>query len=192
MVKREFSLPRQSDFVLDGKPYSKLKVVCPYTNLQFATEFLLRLEEPDTEFVDISHSDGAYFDLVEKLWGLKETFIIVEHDIVIWPGALHEIWECQEPLCAYQAPYNITPVGGRRGLSYGLGCLKWHQSLQEDFPNLVNDWPRNDRHWTRIDQVIVKKIAELNNDTIHYHWPAIGHLNRSKFPIGPLISEGVK
>lgn len=105
---------RKADFDLDGKPYSKLKVVCPYTNLlQFATEFFLRLEEPDTRFVDVSHSDMAYFDLFEKLWSEKETFIIVEHDVVIWPGALHEMYDCPELFCAYQAPTSLTPVGGR-------------------------------------------------------------------------------
>lgn len=183
---------RKPDFDLDGKPYSELKVICPHNNLQFATEFFLKLEEPRTQFVDVSGSDTDYFNLVMRLWAESETFIIVEHDIVVWPGALHEIYDCPEPLCAYQAPYNITPVGGRRGLSYGVGCLKWHQSLQEKFPNLLTDWPEDDRHWTRLDQVIVKKISELNNNTIHYHWPAVGHISRTRFPIGPFISEGAK
>jgi hypothetical protein len=170
-------------------PYSELKVICPYTNLQYATEFFLRLEEPKTRFVYTGHSTTAYYELLKELWNQQETFIMVEHDIVIWPGALHDLWECSEPLCAYEAPYNITLVGGRRGLSYGIGCLKWNSILMTKFPNLVIDTPEEDREWVRLDQVFVVKAAIANNDCIHYHYPPIGHLNRARFPMDHLISE---
>src|SRR6184192_307902 len=109
-----------------------MKIVCPYTQLSEATEMVLKAEHfNEARFIDVSGSDESYFDLVYQLWKEVETFVLVEHDIVPWPGAIRVIHDCEMPLCACP-----TPIGMFNGeySGMGVGIVKLGKALMIERP----------------------------------------------------------
>lgn len=157
-----------------------MNIVCPYTNLQRATEFALRVEEPNTRFCYTGAKDTDYYDLVKELWAARATVIIVEHDIVPWPGALKEMWDCPFQFCAFQAP------SGPR--SKGLGCLKYGKELMESFPDHINNIEFDRRSWRILDGGLTWNL--LNHGVSpHYHSPMVGHHNPDRFNFENMLTE---
>lgn len=158
-----------------------MKVACPYTRLQRATEFSLRIEEPNTRFFYTGDSDLAYYYFVRELWMEQETFILVEHDIVPWPGALKEMWDCPFSLCAFHAPSGPSSIG--------LGCLKYGQQLLKDFPDHIRNIEPDRRNWNILDGGLT--WALLNYGVApHYHRPMVGHHSPDRFQFENMISKG--
>jgi hypothetical protein len=149
-----------------------MKIVCPYTRLQWATELTLRIEEVNTRFVYTGNSDTAYYDLVRELWSQGETFIVVEHDIVIWPGALRVTWECPHPLCVYYAP---GPVG-----VIGLGCVKYGKDLISSFPSHLDNIDPSQRSWRMLDKSLTWDLIN-KGISFHNHEPMVSHLNPDRY-----------
>src|SRR2546430_9891304 len=116
-----------------------MNIYCPYTRLQTATEITLRIEEPQTKFIYVGHSEVDYYMMMLETWLTAETFIIVEHDIVIYPGALKSLWSCPCEMCAYEAPNSVS--------SKGLGCLKYDKRLMQRFPNLFQEAEEGEKSW---------------------------------------------
>jgi hypothetical protein len=98
------------------------------------------------------------------LWDINEPFIIVEHDILPWPGAIQRIWECDHHWCGYQ--YYV-----HGGLHAYLGCAKFN-------PQLIGECPLPDHnvHWAALDQTIIDEMAQRGIKG-HLHQPAVSHLN---------------
>jgi len=154
-----------------------MKIICPYTKLNQVTEFALRTEHRyDVEFVNVSNSDYAYFNLVYKLWEEKETFVIIEHDIVPWPGALKKIYWCPRPLCIYLAPHGM----GENSYSLGWGISKYSKKLIKDHPFHLHD-SKLTREWHHLDGELVTRLIE-NGTQLHIHHPPVLHLNPNRFP----------
>ena len=108
--------------------------------------------------------DFSYDQLIRSLWKRNEPFILVEHDIVPFPGALRTLWQCKEPWCGY--PYYV--YGELR--SY-LGCTKFDPSRLGECP-----LPADLTHWQLIDKLIEKELMKRGfNGCIHS--PAVTHLN---------------
>jgi len=108
-------------------------------------------------------ADFAYDRLIRTLWAEGQPFIIVEHDILPWPGALRELWECE---CAWGAfPYYI--FGQFRTQ---LGCTKFDPAKLGACP-----LPDEPVHWSRLDWAIITGL--LDRETGHLHQPAVTHLN---------------
>lgn len=157
-----------------------MRIICPYTSLQYATELVLRIEEPNTLFVYTGESDLDYYNLVRYLWAAKETFIIVEHDIVPWPGALKNLWECPFSLCCFNAPSGIGCVG--------LGCVKYDSKLMEAIPDHLEKIPEDRRSWKILDGALTWDLFN-KGQSLHSHTPMISHIHPNRFSVGPLISE---
>lgn len=47
-------------------------------------------------------AEYAYDRLIRRLWSEGQPFVLVEHDILPWPGAVQQLWECDRPWCAFQ------------------------------------------------------------------------------------------
>lgn len=160
-----------------------MKVLCPYQNLQYATEITLRTEESDTKFVYTGHDETAYYKMARDAWAEKETFIIVEHDVVIWPGALRALWNCDKPLCVYYAP---GPVG-----VVGLGCVKFGRDLMLDFPDHLNEIIPDWQSWRTLDREMTYRLIDKGY-SFHVHEPMIGHINPARYNFENMISAGSK
>jgi len=110
--------------------------------------------------VHLMDNDYSYGELIDSLWGTE--FIIVEHDIVPWIGAIEELKNCKEDYCGFY--YMIA-----RKLGGTLGCTKFNF----DFPiGLKNT------HWTQVDGKIASAILKhTGKDDFHVHNPPVAHLH---------------
>jgi hypothetical protein len=146
-----------------------MKVICPFTKLNPATEMVLR-REYKAEFVDVSSDDLAYWRLLQRLWAEGESFVIVEHDICPWPGALSKLYHCPRELCYLEAPM-FTYDGGE--FMYANNVRKYAASLIARFPDAVENI--TDRHWRHCAEGgLYNRLEKLISP--HQHEPAVQHL----------------
>jgi hypothetical protein len=114
----------------------------------------------------IMEDDFAYGRLLTELWNQGETFIVVEHDIVPWLGALEHLAACPQPYCAF--PYRI---GG--GIGAGLGCTKIAGSLLRKLG--AHDFSAV--RWDLLDGKVSDAIAAAGRTTMHLHFPPVTHMH---------------
>lgn len=108
--------------------------------------------------------DFSYDQLFRELWDKSDPFILVEHDIVPWPGAVQQLWKCPEPWCGF--PYYV--FGELR--SY-LGCTKFEPKRLGECP-----LPEELQQWQVIDKKIERELVKRGFRG-HIHSPAVSHLN---------------
>lgn len=108
--------------------------------------------------------DFSYDQLFRGLWEKGEPFILVEHDIVPWPGAVQQLWDCPEPWCGF--PYSV--FGELR--SY-LGCTKFDPRRLGACP-----LPEELVSWQVMDKQIERTLLS-QKFAGHLHGPAVSHLN---------------
>lgn len=119
-------------------------------------------------------SDESYYELMCEMWKRRETFVVVEHDIIVWPGALTELENCSEPWCTL--PYYCS-VGW---IIDGLGCTKFgsdllgrhSEFLQEPFPRCC----QHTKYYCGLDRLIAHRFEELGMRP-HVHSPGVSNLN---------------
>src|ERR1700733_7173190 len=112
-----------------------MKLVIPYAKqfpveaLQAATELALPL---DLYTWNVGDSDSAYFDLLARLWKEQESFIVIEHDIIVTEAAIVGLIECPNTWCSCPYPWYDS-------LLHGLGCTKFDQQIMQEFPLLFDE-----------------------------------------------------
>lgn len=151
-----------------------MKVYCPHTQLTSETRAALDNSGYEWTAVDVSGSETAYTELMQKLWRQGESFAIVEHDIVPWRGALAELDECHHPWCGFSYPFG-------QGAIEGLGCTRFQDVLLAAYPSAVDDTlteatevhPRG--HWCSLDGRLMRVLMRLGARR-HVHGPLVGHL----------------
>lgn len=109
-------------------------------------------------------ADYAYDRLFRRLWAEGRPFVIVEHDILPWPGAVQQMWACDRPWCGYQ----YLVFGEMR---VQLGCVKFDPSRLGDCP-----LPKSLTSWTVLDWTVITALAE-RGESGHLHEPPVTHLN---------------
>ena|SRR5215207_6192247 len=147
-----------------------MRVIVPFTKLEPATELVLRPYIP--EYVDVSTLD-SYRLLLKRIWETGKTVIIVEHDIVPWPGALDELWYCP---CAWGS-YSYHLHGGI-GIHHGFGCTKLSSRLMAETQGVWDDGIS----WNMLDQVLLFKARAYGFEP-HHHRPAVVHLNPRHYEV---------
>jgi hypothetical protein len=118
--------------------------------------------------------DDSYYHLLAGLWRKRRGFVLVEHDIVVWPGAIQQLEECPEPWCLY--PYYAS-VGWCRD---ALGCTKFSASLLKQYPDcLTEPFPtccNHTKYWCGLDRLIAHRLKGYGLEP-HLHSPAVVNLN---------------
>lgn len=147
-----------------------MKVIVPHApdKLHETTEQVLESFQfwRRVRYVELTHDD-AYRQLLRDLWLEGESFIIVEQDIVPWPGALEELWRCP---CYWGS--NTYKLHGGEGIHHGFGCTKITTALMARLPK-VWDEPG---HWSELDQRLWFAAREIGQEP-HPHRPPVIHLN---------------
>ncbi len=145
--------------------YRGLNIFLPFTDVQPAT--LISLIGYDYLPVKLE-GDFGYSQFFRDRWNEGKTFINVEHDSVIYPGAIEALLNCPEELCAFD--FHL-PIHRQRqlipGQAFPLGLIKISDSLIAKNPNFWNDpikWDVCDQH-----------LATLN--IVHQHTPGIVNAN---------------
>ena len=152
-----------------------MKVYCPHARILPETRAALDHSGYEWIAADVTGSDTAYTELLQKLWRVGETFAIVEHDIVPWRGALEQLDECPRDWCSFDYPF-----GG--SMHAGLGCARFRDSLLAAYPTAVDDTlgeateihPRG--FWCNLDDRLTRALSRFGAAK-HVHTPAVGHLH---------------
>lgn len=157
-----------------------MRVVVPYSTLYPETRAALEADGIDAEYVYVGvGQDSTYHDLVERLWAEGRGWINVEQDIVPWPGALRQLWDCP-------CEWGGFAYGLAMGYGAYLGCTKFSDSLVRERPGVVAAvaYLRDDgaprRYWGRLDTRLKQVLEDQEQLTMHIHWPAVRHLNPSQ------------
>jgi hypothetical protein len=143
----------------------RVPIVCPYTNLRPETRAALAGE--DVTFVDVSGSDTDYYWLVQAFWYRGDGVLIVEHDVVTYPGAIASLQDCPWPWCGVPTLVGINwwPFHG---------CVKFSTELMARYPDTVDRL--EDHHWKAFDGPMDRYLLQ-QGEYPHLHWPAARHLN---------------
>jgi hypothetical protein len=116
----------------------------------------------------------SYDMLFRELWAIGAPFILVEHDIIPWPGSLAQLWTCPEPWCGFTYPL----YGEYRNY---LGCTKFEPARLGECPlpegTLVS--------FEGMDRIIEKTLLMRAREDWksppkfkhHLHTPPVAHLN---------------
>lgn len=167
------SLSRKSTYTKVEQP-TDVTVYVPFTKhtptLQLVVD-CLRIQRVQPELVQVDKGD-AYWNLLREAWGKGETFFIVEQDVVIWQGGIHQLAECAERWCTLP-----TMCHGRM-ITTTLGCAKFSAELIERRPGFWDDIPST---WYHLDANFADKIGWPFIKP-HAHWPAATHLNEVQWP----------
>jgi hypothetical protein len=147
-----------------------VKIVVPYTNLHPATRMVMSVYE-GVRYENVARED-AYRQLLHNLWLERETFVIVEHDIVVWPGAIEELHDCMGRWCS--CSYRLF---GGVGVYHGLGCTKISDRLISILPGLWDE----PCPWDMLDQRLWFAAREVGQEP-HCHRPPVIHLNAREYP----------
>ena len=107
--------------------YSTPHVFTPYTELSPITSLLCSKLE-DWTAVYVGDNEWSYTRFLQERWDEHIDFINVEHDIVFWPGAIEELWDCSAEWCYY--PYDIADP-----MFPYLGCTKITARLMDKAPD---------------------------------------------------------
>jgi hypothetical protein len=119
----------------------------------------LQLLELAAEWRDVSTSDTAYAELFVEVWARDLDFLIVEHDVLPWPGACEELWACSNVWCGF----NTT-----------LMCTKFS-------PTALGECPVTpDTHWTMVDKLFWH--YQERDVPFCEHKPEVINLNRRNVP----------
>lgn len=134
------------------------RVIVPFTSLHADCAWALENQPFTVEYVDVSGSDTAYFDLLEGLWEAHADFVIVEQDVAVFPTTLRSFVQCKGDWC--QAPYQYlgSPVYP------GLGCARFRSRLLHSEHELMaavakHDYPNHGpRHWCTLDASMQREL----------------------------------
>ena len=108
--------------------YSTPHVRTPYTDLSPITRNICEKLE-DWEAVYVGSSEWGYTNFLQQLWDDHEDVIIVEHDVIPWPGAIEALWSCPCEWCYY--PYDLD-----NPLFPYLGCTKIKATFMDKVPHV--------------------------------------------------------
>lgn len=143
-----------------------------------AVKLALKQDGVDAQFHHMT-GDDSYHSLLERLWAAGETFTVVEHDIIVHPGAIQELENCPEPWCTF--PYYCS-VGW---INDGLGCTKFGADLIARYPDFLKEpFPTccsHTRYYCGLDRLIAHRGEELGIKP-HVHSPGVVNLNE-KFTV---------
>ena len=156
------------------------KVIVPFVKESFILQVVvdsLRLQfvQPELKKIDKKDEDG-YWKLLKETWEEGEEFFVVEHDCVIWPGAINLMKICPEPWCT------LPSLCHGRMITTTFGCVKFSQELIDTEPNVWDEIAeRKNKIWFRQDANFSDAMGWPDVRPC-VHFPPIIHLNEIQWP----------
>lgn len=146
-----------------------LPILIPTTRTGTAAALALTME--GLEVTEVAMSDRLHYARTfTEQWQSGRGFILVEHDVVPWPGALRQLDACAEELCAFEYPSSAIVDEPRSGWTVSLGCTKFSSALLERVPYDVG-W--QNRGWDELDGAVFATLQ--GKATMHLHSPPVAH-----------------
>lgn len=147
-----------------------MKVVIPALREDCPAALALWKEGIPYEVV-LMEDEYSYSRFLCLLWEEARDFILLEHDIVPWPGALTALEECPFGWCSYRyplAPFTLRPA---------LGCIKVLGWIQLAHPELPDAYRWAGRIWTQMDGAVCPALESIIGPT-HIHNPPVAHVKK--------------
>jgi hypothetical protein len=143
----------------------KRKVIVPYTEIHPLVKEVL--DKEGVEYVRMIDKE-SYWRLLCDLWALGEDVVIVEHDIIPWPGAIDELLKCPAGWCTYT--YEMKEGFG---VHHAFGCAKLGATLMSELPDV---WKNvGTTYWRTLDSQLCD-YAQRHAIIPHPHRPPVTHL----------------
>ena len=120
--------------------------------------------------------DEYYHRLLSDLWEDQEDVIIVEHDVLPWPGAIEELAQCPYPWCSCSYKIGLSQTGkAGYGIYHTFGCTKFSSHFMGQLPYV---WSQiESRHWRHLDAQL-SAAAVAVGQIPHPHRPPVLHLHK--------------
>ena len=147
-----------------------MHVIVPTPTPDCPAHRALQIEGVDHDEI-VCATPTTYGSLLTELWDAGEPFVLVEWDIVPWPGALDALEVCEQPWCGY--PY---PIVGEGSVIASLGCTKITPVGSAPDALASTQWPI-------VDCAIGLRLADLHGE-MHLHEPLVAHLATRHFEGG--------
>lgn len=128
------------------------------------TEEALAAEGVEFEARDVAHAPDAYGRMIADLWREGEGFILFEHDIVPWAGAVMQLAACPEAWCTHAYP-------GTQALFMSIGVTKISSGAIAAHPQLYAAW--EGQFWGAVDAHMIPALHSCY--ALHGHWPPFRH-----------------
>jgi hypothetical protein len=160
-----------------------VRVVAPY--VEFAPGVTEALEATGWPWRQayVGGSDEAYWELLGDLWADRESFVVVEHDVILRPDTLDELADCPQAWCSFAVPYLDTEYAG-------LACAKFSDEIIAACPDALDRVGRmsNAAHppkfWCTVDAWL-QVVLSSTSIPRHIHAPALGHYRPAGAPLMP-------
>jgi hypothetical protein len=112
-----------------------------------------------------------YGRIFTEQWQSGHGFLLVEEDVVPWPGAMAQLDRCQEDWCCFEFPNGVIHEEPRSGFCDGLGCMKFSTDLvrRYEFSPL---WQQ--RGWDELDGA-VHALHREGGEKLHLQTPPVAH-----------------
>lgn len=124
----------------------------------------LEAEGVDHDEVEVVGLYG-YGELFTDLWDAGEDFVLVEWDVIPWPGAVAALLACKEEWCAHRFPLH------RGNLAFAFGLNKFK-------PKGPSSPKWAETAWNLLDGEVVP-VLNQRYGAHHIHEPAVAHLDLS-------------
>ena len=149
-----------------------MNIFVPYTEIQYPTKIVLA-PYPERHEVRLPPTNDGYPRFLSERWKEGKKFINVEHDMVFWPGALEQIWECEEDWCVF-GHWKEDEFGTDRGGTPYLGVAKFSEKFISETQGVWDDW--KEPCWTICDCHLYEH-AKARGLKVHQHFPPVVNAN---------------
>jgi hypothetical protein len=150
-----------------------MKTVLCYTHLEAASRLALVSDGIEPVMLETLGQHG-YWTALAGLWEQREGFVLIEGDIVVFPGAVRDMVDCTGDWIA--RPYWINGE-----LKPAFGCIKFSTALIERHPMLFLDLPEEHRNWMGLDMRVFEALEKAGEE-LTVRWPAVTHLKMLHCP----------
>lgn len=152
-----------------------VRSIVPYTRLHPITAAALRELASDAERVDMSGSDLAYWEVFTRLWGRRESFLLIEHDIEPNAEALEAARSCGCLWGRSDYAYSIARTSG-------LGFTRFAAELMAREPTLPYSLRSSEsaapgpQKWQQLDWALYTELTGrgyvpcIHPSVEHHHW----------------------
>lgn len=106
----------------------------------------------------------GYGELVADAWR-DGGFVLVEHDVVPWVGAIRQLEECAGDWCAFRYAKGGSTVRA-------LGLVKFSDRLVRAHPDLGDVW--RSVHWQALEASVLGSVSRVVS--VCKHGPPAGHV----------------
>lgn len=148
-----------------------VNIFLPYTKFYPATPISLigfNYQPVKTE------GEFGYSQYFKDRWAEGQTFINIEQDVVVWPGAIRALWQCPHDWCVhdFHLPNHQTRNLENEKVGVPIGCVK---ISAEAIRRTSGIWDEPSL-WEYCEQKLTKELIK-SGLTPHQHHPGIVNAN---------------